>query len=104
MKIESNATAPSEPEDGWVEAPALIDTELLSTVLCRFTGRPLDLSLGCLERAERLHPDLSCGAIYYQAQALASGRLVMEDFAAPPEQVRAPWQGGDVIGTTHVAR
>ncbi len=101
MKLESNAPVDGEPEGGWIEAPAtLIDTELLQTVLCRFTGRPTGF-LGCLTREQRLHPDVDCQAVYFQSYALMEGRLVAEEFPVAAEEVRAPWPSGDPIGTEH---
>ncbi len=101
MKLESLEPVEGEPEGGWVEAPAtLIDTELLQTVLCRFTGHPAGF-LGCLAREQRRHPDVNCQTVYFQSYALVEGRVSTEDFSHVPEEVRAPWLQGEPIGTEH---
>lgn len=101
MQIENDKRDTDEPVEGWQKAPLLIDTELVSTVLCRFTGRPLTLEHGCLERSIRQHPDVECQALYFQAEALYRGVVGQSEFPTTQEEVRVPWSGGDVIGTTH---
>jgi hypothetical protein len=101
VKLESSEPVAGEPEDGWVEAPVtLLDTELLQTVLCRFTGHPAGF-LGCLAREQRRHPDVDCQAVYFQSYALLEGRLAVETFPAVAEEVRSPWLQGEPIGTEH---
>lgn len=90
-----------EPEDGWVTAPQLIDTELLAVTLCRFTGQAVPHSDRCPERGLNLHPDIECRSLFLQADALTSGTLKLGAFEEIPEEIRQPWTGGDQIGTGH---
>lgn len=101
MRLESNAPVEGEPDGGWVEAPTqLIDTELLQTVLCRFTGHPVGF-LGCLAREQRRHPDVDCQTVYFQSYALLEGRVPTSTLRLAAEEIRAPWSGGEPIGTEH---
>lgn len=101
MKLESNAPVEGEPDGGWVEAGGTpVDTELLQTVLCRFTGRPAGF-LGCLTREQRLHPDVDCQAVYFQSHALLDGRLAASELPTA-EEVRAPWSGGEPLVSDHL--
>lgn len=92
----------SEPEGGWISAPQLVDTELLVTTLCRFTGRQVLHTELCPDRLAALHVDIDCRAFYVQAEALAEGRVDLAGFGPMlPEEVRLPFVGGEPSGTTH---
>lgn len=75
---------PGEPGGGWAVAPTLVDTEILTIALCRFTGvRPnAELSsseqLTCDDRVRGLHPDVDCTTLYHQAEALRAGTISYE--------------------------
>lgn len=94
-----------EPPGGWIDSRQLVDTELLVTVLCKFTGRPLTLWGGqCPDRLEHRHPDLWCRAFYVQAEAARDGRLDLAGFGdVLPEEVRVPLGGGEPTGRPHVS-
>jgi hypothetical protein len=76
-----------EPEGGWVVAPTLVDTQILTIALCRFTGcKPNDETeasdhVVCPERVKGVHVDEECITLYHQADALRAG-LVQYDLAA----------------------
>lgn len=90
-----------EPEGGWVTAPVLYDTELVTTMLCRFTGFPAEASRRCLERENGQHPDVECRALYIQADALRAGQFDLSGFDEIPEEVRRPFVGDDLSGRPH---
>lgn len=101
MRLGSSAPVEGEPDGGWVGASGpLVDTELLQTVLCRFTGRPVGF-LGCLTREQRLHPDVDCQAVYFQSHALLDGRLAASQMPTA-EEIRAPWSGGEPTAGDHL--
>jgi hypothetical protein len=82
-----------EPEEGWVEAPTLVDTQVLTIALCRFTGdRPERETGRCLQRQLRLHEDVDCVTLYHQADALRNGLVHYE---LPATEVTAPVEGGE---------
>lgn len=93
--------ASGEPEGGWVTAPTLIDTELLVTTLCRFSGEAVGHEQDCQYRLLRRHPDQECRALYFQGSALNEGLVSLEKFDALPEEVRVPFGGGDSGGSDH---
>jgi hypothetical protein len=94
-----------EPDGGWVSAPQLIDTELLTIVLCRFTGEQLaSLDDRCEARTIRLHPDEDCAAVYVQFDALDQGRTIdMQRLAGIQEELRVPFGGENDLGPLVVA-
>lgn len=97
-----NVIGNDEPEDGWTTAPTLIDTELVVTTLCRFTGNPVKHDERCPDLAAGLHPDEQCRALYVQADALRAGGLDLDGFDEIPEEVRRPFVGDEPSGREHV--
>lgn len=91
-----------EPQDGWVSGPELTDTELLVTTLCRFSGNPASHGEPCPTRSARLHPDVECRTLFFQAEALGRGVTGLEDYESVPEQLRQPWSGGAPIAIQNV--
>lgn len=91
----------SEPEGGWVTAPALLDTVITSITLCRFSGDRASVKTGCSVRAGGGHQDVECLSLYFQAEALTSGVIDQSLFPSAQEVVRTHGAGDDVVGTTH---
>ena len=81
-----------EPQDGWVTAPTLVDTEILTLALCRYTGHAPDVNGRCHQRALRLHADVECTTLYHQAEALRSGRV---HYDLPAAEVTVPVAGDE---------
>jgi hypothetical protein len=72
-----------EPEGGWVTAPTLADSQILTIALCRYTGdKPEREGLRCQAREAMMHADVDCVTLYHQAEALASG-VIRYDMTAP---------------------
>ena len=76
---DTSAPTPDEPEGGWQQAPTLHDSEILSVVLCRYTGQQPILTgdrVGlCDARLYSQHPDVECMTLYHQQEALQGGRI-----------------------------
>lgn len=91
-----------EPQDGWVTSQTLIDTEVTSLTLCKYTGKIVGLDDFCFDRLHGRHRDESCVTLFFQAAALSvSGQIDQAMFPAAQEVVRSHGVGGDLIGTTH---
>lgn len=80
MREHSTVPGPNEPDEGWQKAETLHDAEILSIVLCSFTGeRPYGLGSGnqptCSQRALDKHADVECLKLYHQEEALRGGRV-----------------------------
>lgn len=91
-----------EPEGGWVTSEPLIDTEITSLTLCKYTGKQVGLDEFCFDRIHGRHRDESCVTLFFQAAALsADGELDQAQFPTAQEVVRTHVAGGDPIGTTH---
>lgn len=95
-----------EPDGGWVRAEPLIDTEITSLTLCRFTGKQVGLDEFCFDRIHGRHRDITCVTLYFQEAALdalttGEGELDQASFSTAQEVIRVPMFGGDPIGTTH---
>lgn len=91
-----------EPEGGWITAPLLVDTELLITTLCRFTGVPVGHDAVCAARLDRRHPDVDCRAFYVQVDALRAGQVDLSGFGGElPEEIRLPLIGNEPTGGQH---
>ena len=90
-----------EPEGGWVTSLTLIDTEITSLTLCKYTGKQVGLDDFCFDRIHGRHRDESCVTLFFQAGALSpAGELDQGLFPTTQEVVRSP-AGGEPIGTTH---
>lgn len=92
---DTTAPGPDEPEDGWVKSDPLADSEILSIVLCRFTGeKPTSNSEKprCSMRALAQHEDVDCLTLYHQEAALRSGRIHYE---LPGLEVTVPAGAGN---------
>lgn len=99
MKLEhDDDNLDPHPEDGWITAPTLVDTEITSLTLCRFTGRKVKLDTVCVARDLGLHKDVDCASLYLQAEALASGTVDQTLFPEVQEEIRTPAAGDDVTG------
>lgn len=94
---DTTAPGPDEPEEGWQTAEPLVDSQILSIVLCRFTGeKPLGITLQnkptCSMRALAKHEDVDCLTLYHQADALRSGKI---HYDMPGLEVTVPVAGGE---------
>jgi hypothetical protein len=103
MRLESSDPVEGEPEGGWVEAPTLIDTQILQTLLCKFTGDKVTIEEPCQARFGLFHPDVECKTVFVQTEglkaALVDGLLLPE----VTDEVRAPHaSAGEAIGTGHL--
>ena len=103
MRLESSAPTDGEPDGGWVEAPMLIDTQILQLLLCRFTGDKVSLEEPCRARFGLFHPDVECKTVFVQTEGL---KAALVDALVLPEitdEVRAPYaSAGEAIGTGHL--
>lgn len=103
MRLESSAPVDGEPHGGWVEAPTLIDTQVLQLLLCRFTGDKVSLELPCQARRQGVHPDDECKTVFLQAEGLRLALLDGSLFPQATDEIRAPYaQSGEAIGTGHL--
>lgn len=100
MRVEGSEVGPDEPEDGWVGARPLIDTEVLSLVLCRFTGERLGLQESCQARVLGRHPDVICHALFLQADALQGALAGGEEIPEAQSELRRPYRLGEAIAVT----
>lgn len=97
-----DSLAADEPEDGWVSSEPLIDTEITSLTLCRYTGKRVGFDEFCFDRIHGRHRDVSCVTLFFQAAALSEdGELDQAKFPQAQEVVRTHTAGDDPIGTTH---
>lgn len=97
-----NQGAFDEPDGGWVSSEALIDTEITSLTLCRFTGKQVGLDEFCFDRIHGRHRDVSCVTLFFQAAALTPDGVDQAMFPTAQEVVRTHAAGGEPIGTTHL--
>lgn len=89
----SDRPALDEPEEGWTQAPTLTDTQMLSIVLCRYTGnRPEQVTTRCMARSLKLHEDVDCMTLYHQEEALRAGVI---HYDLPAVEVTVPVDGGE---------
>lgn len=85
--------------DGWEAGPNLIDTELASIVLCRFTGNKVPVEGHCGDRLQGLHPDAACHAVYVRAERVQMSQE--QRLSGDYDEVRVPWRGGEPVGRDH---
>lgn len=90
----------NEPEDGWVASPPLMDTVITSITLCRFSGMPRNPDRPCANRRLGRHENVDCESLYFQADALASGKIDQAAFPESQAVTRTHTAGDDPIGTT----
>lgn len=99
MRVESTEVpGVDEPDEGWVTATPLIDSEVVEVVLCRFTGYKVPVDDTCSTLLEGGHPDVECRAVYLQADNLpfiTSGGMGFDD---AQDEIRQPWRGGEWTG------
>ena len=70
---------PGEPEGGWETSPALLTQEIVTLMLCKFSGiRPED-GLVCEARANGRHANVNCLAYYHSAAGLRAGSVEVND-------------------------
>lgn len=97
MQFESaSALGTDEPVGDWVVNEPLIDTEILSLALCRFTGEQLALTVPCGARGSR-HADVECHTIFFSPAGLASLSNLL--FPDAQSEIRRPMRQGEAVGT-----
>lgn len=95
MRVErADVRGVDEPSEGWVAGYPLIDTQLLTVTLCRFTGDKLAAGDLCLDRTANRHPDVDCHALFFQADALSSDMVAGAQLPEAVSEVRAPFACG----------
>lgn len=96
--MDEGRTAVSEPAEGWEGGQRLYDSELLTVVLCRYTGARIED--GRCTAAER-HPATFCPALYLQAEATRGDVVSFLDTyfdQQVPEELRASRFGDEPTG------
>lgn len=93
----------NEPEGGWEGGPDLYDTELVSVVLCKYTGYIVnDVDQPC-EHADT-HAPGPCFTLFHSATALTNGTIDIARFPTDitVTEVRAGAFADDTpTGVTH---
>ena len=103
MRLEGSGPSDGEPAGGWVGSPALVDTQILHLLLCRFTGSKVALRLPCPSREQQRHPDVECKTMFLQAEGLQLALLDGLLFPEANDEIRAPYLiAGEAIGTGHL--